>query len=103
MPNLETEEEAAERIVDFNEQRKENKTSKIKKEIVSDNKDDEDDEDDEDYEDDMIKKAELLLKNVEKDTLNRITAGDSYISENKIIKFLKRIIISKINNRNQIK
>ena len=100
MPNLETEEEAAERIVDFNEQRKENKTSKIKKEIVSDNKDDEDDED---YEDDMIKKAELLLKNVEKDTLNRITAGDSYISENKIIKFLKRIIISKINNRNQIK
>ena len=31
MPDLETEEEAAERIVDFNEQRKENKTSKIKK------------------------------------------------------------------------
>ena len=30
MPDLETEEEAAERIVDFNEQRKENKTSKIK-------------------------------------------------------------------------
>ena len=31
MPDLETEEEAAERIVDFNGQRKENETSKIKK------------------------------------------------------------------------
>ena len=78
MPYLETEEEAAERIADFNEKIKEKKDNGYKKD------------------------AEPLLKNVKKDLLDRIVAGNSYISKNKIIKFLKGIISGDINDSNTI-
>ena len=55
MPDLETEEEAEERISDFNEKIKEKKDNYYKKD------------------------AELLLKDVKKDLLQRIIVGNSYI------------------------
>ena len=97
IPYLETEEEAAERIADFYDQKK-GETSKIKKEIVRYNEDDEDDEDD------MIKNARSLLKDVKKnDKFNRVKVRDKFISKNQIIKFLKNVIKSYINNDNKDK
>ena len=78
-PYLETEEEAAEIIADFNEKIKEKKDNNCKKD------------------------AESLLKNAEKDLLDRIVAGNEYITKNKIIKFLKGIISGDINDSNKIK
>ena len=50
---------------------------------------------------DYKKDAKSLLKNVKKDLLDRLVAGNSYI--NKIIKFIKRIISGDINDSNKIK
>ena len=105
MPYLETEEEAAERIADFYDQKK-GEASKIIKEIVrydEEDEDDEDNEDDEDDEDDMIKNARSLLKDVKNDKFNRVKVKDKFISKNEIIKFLKNITKGFINNDNKDK
>ena len=108
MPHLETEEEAAERIADFYEQRKESEKSKTKN-IVSDNEDDDDnkDEDDKDEddkdEDNLIKNARSLLKDVENDKFNEVKVNDRFISKNKIIKFLKKNIKGDINDNNKLR
>ena len=51
----------------------------------------------------MIKNARSLFKDIENDKFDRVKVRDEFISKNKIIKFLKKIIKGDINNNNKLR